>query len=48
MIDYTARVASEPGADVVKVDRNVWQPGHDESLRFVDQLREILAEYPSI
>ncbi|MBO0881031.1 MAG: hypothetical protein J2P17_11935 [Mycobacterium sp.] len=27
--------------------RNVWQRGHDESLRFVDELREILAKYPT-
>lgn len=27
--------------------RNVWQRGYDESLRFVDSLRKILANYPS-
>jgi DhnA family fructose-bisphosphate aldolase class Ia len=27
--------------------RNVFQRGHDESLRFVAQLKEILAKYPS-
>lgn len=27
--------------------RNVWQRGHDESLRLVDELRKILAEHPS-
>jgi fructose-bisphosphate aldolase, class I len=25
----------------------VWQRPHDESLRFVDRLRELLAKYPS-
>ena len=27
--------------------RNVWQREHDESLRFVAQLRELLEKYPS-
>jgi class I fructose-bisphosphate aldolase len=67
-VDYAARTASEPGADMVKVNfplptkrddsvpeayrglmfgRNVFQRGHDESLRFVAQLREILAKCPA-
>ncbi len=27
--------------------RNVWQRGYDESLRFVDELKQILAKHPS-
>lgn len=27
--------------------RNVWQRGYDESLGFVDALKEILAQHPS-
>lgn len=27
--------------------RNVWQREHTESLRFVSQLKDILAKYPS-
>ncbi|MFR9802346.1 class I fructose-bisphosphate aldolase [Pseudonocardia sp. RS010] len=42
-----ARMAMEAGATGLIFGRNVWQRGHDESLRFVDRLREILAKYPS-
>jgi class I fructose-bisphosphate aldolase len=35
------------GATGLIFGRNVWQREHDESLRFVDQLKEILAKYPS-
>jgi len=37
----------EAGATGLIFGRNVWQRGHSESLRFVTQLRDILAKYPS-
>jgi fructose-bisphosphate aldolase, class I len=42
-----ARQAMEAGATGLIFGRNVWQREHDESLRFVAQLRDILAKYPS-
>ena len=42
-----ARESMDPGATGLIVGRNVFQRGHDESLRFVAQLKEILAKYPS-
>jgi class I fructose-bisphosphate aldolase len=42
-----ARQSMEAGATGLICGRNVWQRHHDESLRFVAQLREILAKYPS-
>jgi class I fructose-bisphosphate aldolase len=42
-----ARESMEAGAAGLIFGRNVFQRGHDESLRFVAQLREILAKYPS-
>jgi fructose-bisphosphate aldolase, class I len=42
-----ARQSMEAGATGLIFGRNVWQRDHDESLRFVGQLREILAKYPS-
>ncbi|HEV8373838.1 MAG TPA: fructose-bisphosphate aldolase, partial [Actinomycetota bacterium] len=42
-----ARMAMEAGALGVIFGRNVWQRRHDESLRFVDRLRELLSKYPS-
>jgi fructose-bisphosphate aldolase, class I len=42
-----ARQSMEAGATGLIFGRNVWQRGHEESLRFVGQLREILAKYPS-
>ena len=42
-----ARESMEAGATGLIFGRNVWQREHDESLRFVAQLREILAKYPS-
>ena len=42
-----ARQAMEAGATGLIFGRNVWQRGHSESLRFVTQLRDILAKYPS-
>jgi class I fructose-bisphosphate aldolase len=42
-----ARQSMDGGATGLIFGRNVWQREHDESLRFVAQLREILAKYPS-
>ena len=42
-----AREAMEAGATGLIFGRNVWQREHGESLRFVSQLREILAKCPS-
>ncbi|WP_039923419.1 class I fructose-bisphosphate aldolase [Amycolatopsis decaplanina] len=42
-----ARESMEAGATGLIFGRNVWQREHDESLRFVAALREILAKYPS-
>jgi class I fructose-bisphosphate aldolase len=41
-----ARQSMEAGATGLIFGRNVWQRDHGESLRFVAQLREILAKYP--
>lgn len=43
-----ARQSMEAGATGLIFGRNVWQREHDESLRFVDQLKAILAKYPSL
>lgn len=42
-----ARESMEAGATGLIFGRNVWQREHDESLRFVSQLRTILEKYPS-
>ena len=42
-----AREAMDAGVTGLIFGRNVWQRDHDESLRFVARLREILAKYPS-
>ncbi|MFG1643527.1 class I fructose-bisphosphate aldolase [Amycolatopsis sp. NPDC049252] len=42
-----ARESMEAGATGLIFGRNVWQREHDESLRFVSALRDILAKYPS-
>jgi class I fructose-bisphosphate aldolase len=42
-----ARESMEAGATGLIFGRNVWQREHDESLRLVAALREILAKYPS-
>jgi class I fructose-bisphosphate aldolase len=42
-----ARQAMEAGATGLIFGRNIWQRDHDESLRFVARLKEILAKYPS-
>src|SRR2546423_101478 len=42
-----ARESMEAGATGLIFGRNVWQRPHDESLRFVSQLKDILAKYPT-
>ena len=42
-----ARESMEAGATGLIFGRNVFQRGHDESLSFVAQLKDILAKYPS-
>jgi class I fructose-bisphosphate aldolase len=42
-----ARQAMEAGATGLIFGRNIWQREHQESLRLVAALREILAKYPS-
>jgi len=42
-----ARESMEAGATGLIFGRNVWQREHSESLRFVAQLQDILAKYPS-
>lgn len=42
-----ARMSMEAGATGLIFGRNVWQRERDESLKFVDKLRELLAKYPS-
>jgi fructose-bisphosphate aldolase, class I len=46
MLDKAA-LSMAAGATGLIFGRNVWQRGHDDSLRFVEQLRDILAKYPS-
>ena len=42
-----ARMTMEAGGTGLIFGRNVWQRPHDESLRFVARLRELLEKYPS-
>ena len=42
-----ARESMDAGATGLIFGRNVFQRGHDESLNFIAQLKEILAKYPS-
>jgi class I fructose-bisphosphate aldolase len=42
-----ARMAMEAGALGLIFGRNIWQREHDESLRFIARLRELLEKYPS-
>ena len=42
-----ARQSMEAGATGLIFGRNIFQRSHDDSLRLVAQLREILAKYPS-
>jgi fructose-bisphosphate aldolase, class I len=46
MIDK-ARQSMAAGATGLIFGRNVWQRDHDDSLRFVERLREVLAKYDS-
>lgn len=43
-----ARESMAAGATGLIFGRNVWQRDHDASLRFVAELREILAKYPTM
>lgn len=45
MLDKT-RESMDAGALGVIFGRNVWQREHDESLRFVEALKQVLAKYP--
>jgi fructose-bisphosphate aldolase, class I len=42
-----ARQSMEAGGTGLIFGRNVWQRDYDQSLRFIDQLKDILAKYPS-
>ena len=42
-----ARQSAEAGVTGLIFGRNIWQRDHDESLRLVERLHEILAKYPS-
>ena len=42
-----ARQSMEAGATGLIFGRNVWQRDHDDSLRFVERLRDVLAKYDS-
>jgi len=42
-----ARQSMEAGATGLIFGRNIFQRGHDDSLRLIAQLRDILAKYPS-
>jgi class I fructose-bisphosphate aldolase len=42
-----ARESMDAGATGLIFGRNVWQRGHDDSLKFVNSLRGILEKYPS-
>ena len=42
-----ARMSMEAGATGLIFGRNIWQREHDEALRFVDKLKDVLAKYPS-
>ena len=42
-----ARMSMEAGATGLIFGRNVWQREHDESMRFVARLRDVLEKHPS-
>ncbi|MBI3430298.1 MAG: fructose-bisphosphate aldolase [Actinobacteria bacterium] len=42
-----ARESMDAGATGLIFGRNIWQREHDESLKFVNSLRQILEQYPS-
>jgi class I fructose-bisphosphate aldolase len=46
MIEKAAESMSA-GATGLIFGRNVWQRDHDDSLRFVSRLRDVLAKYPT-
>ena len=46
MLDKAAQSLAA-GATGLIFGRNVWQRDHDASLRFVAELRDVLAKYPS-
>lgn len=46
MLEKT-RQSMEAGATGIIFGRNIWQRDHDESLRFVDKLKSLLAKYPT-
>ena len=46
MIEKAAESMSA-GATGLIFGRNVWQRDHEESLRFVTRLRDVLAKYPT-
>jgi class I fructose-bisphosphate aldolase len=46
MLEKT-RQSMETGAAGLILGRNVFQRSHEDSLRFVAELEEILAKYPS-
>jgi class I fructose-bisphosphate aldolase len=41
-----ARQAMDAGALGLIFGRNVWQRSYDESLAFIERLKQILAKYP--
>jgi fructose-bisphosphate aldolase, class I len=43
-----ARHAMEAGAVGLIFGRNIWQRSYDDSLAFVDRLKEVLAKYPAL
>ena len=46
MLEKT-RQSMEAGATGLILGRNIFQRSHDDSLRLVAELREILAKYPA-
>jgi hypothetical protein len=42
-----ARQSLEAGATGLILGRNIWQREHDESLRLISKLQEILVKHPS-
>ena len=42
-----ARMSMEAGATGLIFGRNIWQREYDESMRFIEKLKELLSKYPS-
>ena len=42
-----ARQSFETGATGLIIGRNIWQREHDESLRLISKLQEILVKHPT-